>query len=1044
MPYKINNSVNGYSLGTENPFYKTEINTGIADMAKKYINQPLSRYVIQPNNNTLNIANSTQNETKTNQSKVANTFAEGMKVFGKNFINNLKYLGSSINKEASGDNYIKGAVNSLQDSFGGDILGQSNDVLRSKIKEIEDGAYQVPFPSMNPTQSLSLQQPLKMEDIVKKDVLKDIVAKRESGYTDAQINDWLRNIYDNGTEASVQHRKVLEEAENIPRTEGWGTVGNIAGGVLSAVPSIIGSALNPALGFALSGATLGSGLAQSIANSNKEIDLYEKNEDVSVPSWARKSYVTGAAAADLALDGLMQSQYLKHLNLPITGQLRKTLPNRLLNNTQAMHKYNDLFRHSVKKSLPGIMKDAGTLAAEQAAASGAASATRDLMSYTFKEPEHYPQLNEILGNALTEAAVGAGAGLVTGGVASGLGTLIKPHRSKRSFQPYSLNIPKQKSLFDTDGLSLRGYMDREDKIRQIIKDNYKSNSPKITGTPEYSLNLPQNPMFDLGDMSLREYNELVPQLRSALKDYYLPKPTQNEPNFPGEYKLNIPENPMFDLEGLSLRDWTERENRIKSILGENYQSKAFNLRTPYKITIPGNSIIDTDGLSLRGYMDREDKIRQIIKDNYKSNHPKETGTPEYSLNLPDNPMFDLGDMSLKEYNELVPQLRSALKDFYMQKPTQSEPNFPGEYKLNIPENPMIDLEGLSLRDWTERENRIRSILGENYQPPYHTLLYKGPINLQDKVRKLLLTEEDMKNVRTIPTVQYSNSLKRIATDDIAKSMNMKTRMFDDISSLPAEYKKYLDDHSRSKGFYNPETDEVVVIGNNIESEADLQNLFVQKGYSTKGLEGVLGKELDNLLDDVYNNMSNRDSAKYSDKGKTSRGTALSYISDLSKNPQMNPQEWNRLSSYVRELFKNKYNVKNLTDETIQNLLWRTGNQITGDDSIEEMIRKSAGVALLRSRNEYPYDNPYIDGAFRSNRMENIYKTFEYSPVNIGTDANNAYLYKNNDYGTFDILDKFKIDGNEDYIKSLEAAIKSGEIKSYLDYLNFISRLYGEK
>ena len=900
MPYKINNSVNGYSLGTENPFYKTEINTGIADMAKKYINQPLSRYVIQPNNNTLNIANSTQNETKTNQSKVANTFAEGMKVFGKNFINNLKYLGSSINKEASGDNYIKGAVNSLQDSFGGDILGQSNDVLRSKIKEIEDGAYQVPFPSMNPTQSLSLQQPLKMEDIVKKDVLKDIVAKRESGYTDAQINDWLRNIYDNGTEASVQHRKVLEEAENIPRTEGWGTVGNIAGGVLSAVPSIIGSALNPALGFALSGATLGSGLAQSIANSNKEIDLYEKNEDVSVPSWARKSYVTGAAAADLALDGLMQSQYLKHLNLPITGQLRKTLPNRLLNNTQAMHKYNDLFRHSVKKSLPGIMKDAGTLAAEQAAASGAASATRDLMSYTFKEPEHYPQLNEILGNALTEAAVGAGAGLVTGGVASGLGTLIKPHRSKRSFQPYSLNIPKQKSLFDTDGLSLRGYMDREDKIRQIIKDNYKSN------------------------------------------------------------------------------------------------------------------------------------------------HPKETGTPEYSLNLPDNPMFDLGDMSLKEYNELVPQLRSALKDFYMQKPTQSEPNFPGEYKLNIPENPMIDLEGLSLRDWTERENRIRSILGENYQPPYHTLLYKGPINLQDKVRKLLLTEEDMKNVRTIPTVQYSNSLKRIATDDIAKSMNMKTRMFDDISSLPAEYKKYLDDHSRSKGFYNPETDEVVVIGNNIESEADLQNLFVQKGYSTKGLEGVLGKELDNLLDDVYNNMSNRDSAKYSDKGKTSRGTALSYISDLSKNPQMNPQEWNRLSSYVRELFKNKYNVKNLTDETIQNLLWRTGNQITGDDSIEEMIRKSAGVALLRSRNEYPYDNPYIDGAFRSNRMENIYKTFEYSPVNIGTDANNAYLYKNNDYGTFDILDKFKIDGNEDYIKSLEAAIKSGEIKSYLDYLNFISRLYGEK
>ena len=190
-------------------------------------------------------------------------------------------------------------------------------------------------------------------------------------------------------------------------------------------------------------------------------------------------------------------------------------------------------------------------------------------------------------------------------------------------------------------------------------------------------------------------------------------------------------------------------------------------------------------------------------------------------------------------------------------------------------------------------------MGENYQPQYHTLLHEGPINLQDKVRTLQLTEDDMKKVRIIPTAQYSNSLKRIAADDIAKSMNMKIRMFDDISSLPAEYKKYLDDHSRSKGFYNHETDEVVVIGNNIENEVDLQNLLVQKGYSSKGLEGVLGKELDNLLDDVYNNMSNRDSAKYSDKGKTSRGTALSYISDLSKNPQINPEEWNRLSTYVR-------------------------------------------------------------------------------------------------------------------------------------------------
>ena len=801
MPYKINNSANNYSLGTNAPYIGIGVNSNVEDLVKRY-SQPMSRYPMN-----LNPTLPQQTVSQPSQPNVATTFNEGFKAWGKNFKNNMDYIGSTIGMEASGDNYIKGAINSLQNNYGGNLLSQSNDVLRSKVKEIEKGAYQVPFPSMNPTQSLSLQQPLKMEDIVKKDVINGIIAKRESGYTEEQIGEWLENMYDNGTEASARHRQVLEDAGNIPQTKGWGTVGNIAGGLLGTIPAIVGSAINPVLGTAMSAAALGGGLAQNIAEANKEVDIYEKETNSTVPSWARGSYVTGVAATDLATEALMQGQYLKHLNLPITGGLRKSLQRNLLNNSQAMHRYNDLFRNSLKQSVPGIMKNAGTLAAEQAAASGLSSASKDMLSFTYKNPEDYPGANDIFRNALSAAMAGAGTGLVSGGVASGLGTLIKPHRSQRSFQPYQLNIPKP--MIDTEGLSIKGYMDREDKINRIIKENYKSNHPVETGTPLYSINLPKNPMYDLGEMSLDEYNRLVPQLRSALRDYYLPKPISNEPNLPGLYKLNIPNNPIIDLEGLSLNEWMERENKIKSILGENYKSN------------------------------------------------------------------------------------------------------------------------------------IRTLLHKSTDPPAipHTLM---------------LTEEDMKNVKKIPTVLYDNSLKRIATDDIAKSMNIKTRMFDDISSVPAEYKKYIDDHSRSKGFYNPETDEVVVIGNNIENEADLQNLLIQKGFSTKGLEGVLGNELDNLLDDVYNNMSNRDSAKYSDKNKTPKGTALSYISDLAKNPEKNPEEWNRLSSYVRELFKNKYNVQNLTDETIQKLLWRTGNQITGDDSIEEMIRKSAGLAILRDR-----DNSYL-------------------------------------------------------------------------------------
>ncbi|MBR5324437.1 MAG: hypothetical protein IKV14_06460, partial [Muribaculaceae bacterium] len=515
MPYKINNSVNNYSLGTNAPYANIGVNSNVEDLVKRF-SQPMSRYPINLNPNPPQQAVS-----QPSQPNVATTFNEGFKAWGKNFKNNMDYIGSSIGMETSGDNYIKGAINSLQNSYDGNLLGQSNDVLRSKVKEIENGAYQVPFPSMNPTQSLSLQQPLKMEDIVKKDIINGIIAKRESGYTEEQIGEWLGNMYDNGTEASARHRQVLEDAGNIPQTKGWGIVGNIAGDLLGTIPAILGSAVNPVLGTALGAATLGGGLAQNIAGVNKEVDMYENETNTSTSPWARKGYVAGTAAIDLATDALMQGQYLKHLNLPITGRLRKALQRNLLNNSQAMHKYNDLFRNTIKQSVPGIMKNAGTLAAEQAAASGLSSASKDMLSYTYKNPEDYPGVNDIFRNALSEAMAGAGTGLVSGGVASGLGTLIKPHRSQRSFQPYKLNIPEP--MIDTEGLSLKGYMDREDKIRQIIKDNYKSNHPEVTGTPQYSLNIPE-PMLDLGKMSLGEYNKLLPQLRSALKDYYLPKP----------------------------------------------------------------------------------------------------------------------------------------------------------------------------------------------------------------------------------------------------------------------------------------------------------------------------------------------------------------------------------------------------------------------------------------------------------------------------------------------------------------------------------------
>ena len=877
-----------------------------------------------------------------NTPKTANTFGGGLKVWGEQFLNDMNYIGSWLNKEAVGEDYLKDAITTLQNEFNGKLVEQPTDVLQAKIKYLDGENYKIPYPAMSPTHSISLSTPRNTMAFVQRNIIKDIISRRESGASTEDNNAWLNNLYLNGSEASERHRKVLEEAEKIPRTEGWGTVGNIAGSLIEGVGTLAGATISPGLGLALSGLSISKALAQGAAQANKEMDLYEKNANVKISPSVRKGYVSGITATDFLLGGLMQSRYLKGIDLPIVSSLRKRLFHQLLKNPGAMGEFNHLLRSSMRVSTPTIFKNAGRLSLEQAGASTASGLSRNMFGMLYKNPQDYPTLSEIFNQVITDATIGSTTGFLTGTISNGLGTFTKPNNSRFTV-PYQLKFPNEKPMFDLDGLSLKAYNDREKKIKQILKENYKPNAltGESTGTP---IQFPdETPMFEVGNMSLDEYSKLRSQLREGLRDYYMKKsqpegPYAPEANITGDrYQLTFPdETPLFDLDGLSLKEWTEREKIIKSILGENYTPSITRemLEGGYKLNLPDEKpMFDLDGLSLKAYNDREKKIKQILKENYKPNAltGESTGTP---IQFPDEtPMFEVGNMSLDEYSKLRSQLREGLRDYYMKKSQSEGPyapkaNITGDrYQLTFPdEAPLFDLDGLSLNEWMEREKIIKSILGENYTPRNFNTKSNNP---QDAIWQ-----------NSSPSDAYTFSIKRSIIDDLGEKLNLKTRVFADISSIPQEYKKFLDDHSRSKGFYNPETDEVVIIGNNIESETDLHNTLIQKGYAPKGLESIVGKELDNLLDDIYGNMSIRESSKYSNKGESTRGSALAYISDLAQNPSLNPSEWNRLSSYIREIFKTKYNVQNISDDTIKELVWKTGKQISGDDSIEEMIRKS--------------------------------------------------------------------------------------------------------
>ena len=761
MPYRNNRNFNGLSLLEENPTVKSLKNSSNGIFANQLASQPLSRYVAT-------------GSPSVSQPK-ASTFGEGMKVWGQQMANDMSYLGTMVDKEASGENYFDEAITSLQEYYNGNLLSQPNSELYARMKEIEAENQPVPFPAMGPTHAMSLNQPLNPLLETEYDLLGQLAARRDAGYNDEDNQLWLSNLQQYGGEASQRQREVIEAARAIPQTEGWGTVGTITGGVLEGLTSVIGGAINPSLGLALGGLTLGKALGQSVAQTNKEIDIYEANTNMAVSPQIRNLYVKGVAATDLILNGLMQSRYFKQLELPAISEIRKKVLKNFLSSPNATNEINSLLRQTIKNT--------GRLGAEQAGASTVSALSRSMLGLTYKNPEHYPLVSEIVKDATNQAVIGGVTGAVTGGIASGLGAGIRYHQTHPKIK-LGVNFPAE---YRPNGYSgLTGDLDkptfaaRENRILQFARENFRRNPGEVVKKRN-------KPIIDLGEMTVSEYDRYAPQLRDVLEEFYLPK------------------RPTID-----------------------YISKKMFGFTP----------------------DRESN------------------------------------------KHLYP----------------------------------FDLEGLSPEDWYIRDKLVSDIFGENYRP--NQILYPRSKR-----------ESGVWNIGKYST-EYANSLRRDMLNEVGSKMKLKTRLYADINEVPQEYKKYLDDHSRSKGFYNPETDEVVIIGNNIRNQQELYNTLIQKGYETKGLKGVLGDELDNLLDDVYRNMTHRESERYSGSGRSSKEVALSYLSELAKNPSINPTEWQEISTYVRNLFESKYGIQHLTDDTVNSLLMRTANQITGDDTISDMIRKA--------------------------------------------------------------------------------------------------------
>ena len=790
------------------------------------------------------------NRERQNTTPVVSSFDDGLKVWGKTLSNDFDYARASLDKAASGEGHLKESINSLQGRYDGNLAGQSTDVLKNRMREITREKVQVPFPGMNPTHQLSLNQMHNPALDTEYDLLGKISKMKESGADENEINSFIDSLYTKGGEATQRVDKVLNDATKIPQTKGWATVGSVGASLSEAAIPIVASALNPALGFATSAATLGGAVARSMTQAQKEIDLHEKQNGETISPKIKNIYTMGVAASDLILGGLMQSHYLRNVDIPALSGMRKGILNKLVKNPGAMQEVNQL------------LKNSGKLAIEQGAASSASEISRNVLGLIYKKPDEFPEMSTILNDVMMSGVAGAAGGFVLGGLSGGVRNSIRGNNPS-----YKLNLPDEEPMFDLKGMTLREHLEKNSpEWRRLNQQN----------GGEYKLNLPdEKPMFDLKGMTLREHLEKnSPEWRRL-----------NQQNG-GEYKLNLPdEEPMFDLKGMTLREHLEKNSPEWRRLNQQNGGE-------YKLNLPDEEpMFDLKGMTLREHLEKNSpEWRRLNQQN----------GGEYKLNLPDEePMFDLKGMTLREHLEKnSPEWRK-----YIEKKGKKE-----NYNFNLQDD----------NEEYEPINMVSRVLFDKWgrEIPQKHITWGG-LNRDDRYSDIIF-----KNI----IANWGDKLK------------FKTNAFKSFDDIPLELRKHVESPN-SKGFFNPDTQEVGIIAKNITDENDLKEVILHNGYVGKGLSSVLGNDIDDFYDEIYNNMSNRVTNNYP-RDFTQNEIVKAHLADLANDPNLNPEEWRKISSFLKDMIRVKSDGNIVSDETLRRMLWQNNNQITGDDSIEDMVRKS--------------------------------------------------------------------------------------------------------
>jgi len=200
------------------------------------------------------------------------------------------------------------------------------------------------------------------------------------------------------------------------------------------------------------------------------------------------------------------------------------------------------------------------------------------------------------------------------------------------------------------------------------------------------------------------------------------------------------------------------------------------------------------------------------------------------------------------------------------------------------------------------------------------------------------TETPVSGAPKVPTSEQVHA----EADRFAEQYGMPIRVIDNTNEITHPNPERQERMRRSKGWFDPQTGELVIVAPNAESVADIQETVQHEVVAHKGLSKLLGDNYGTFLDYVFNNADRKAKQKIMERmhaegwtGEQGRRRATDeFLGDTAEEADFSQIKekawWQKAIDFLKDLLRKAGITIRLTENEIRYHLWRSHQNLINE------------------------------------------------------------------------------------------------------------------